>query len=71
MTLQYEEQTSSLYIDLAAVPNSDSRKISDGVVVDYDEHEQIVSLNIQHASSRLDLSRIDVSHLPLPTALAS
>ena len=46
-------------------------RFSDGVVVDYDEHEQIVSLDIQHASSRLDLSRIDVSHLPLPTALAS
>ncbi|GAA3746840.1 DUF2283 domain-containing protein [Terriglobus aquaticus] len=68
MKLHYYEDTDSLYIDLAEAVSADSREVSDGVVVDYDERGRIVGLDIQHASQHLDLSRIETSHLPLPIA---
>ena len=66
MKLHYYKETDSLYIDLAAAPSSDSREIADGLVIDFDEQGNVVGLDIQHASKRLDLSEIAVDHLPLP-----
>ncbi|MGB1745263.1 MAG: DUF2283 domain-containing protein [Limisphaerales bacterium] len=33
MTLNYDSATDSLYIDLSSKPNSDSREISEGIVL--------------------------------------
>ncbi|MBW4038008.1 MAG: DUF2283 domain-containing protein [Acidobacteria bacterium] len=66
MKLHYDSETDSLYIDLSASPSTDSREISEGLVVDYDEAGRVVGLDIQHASQSLDLSRIETEHLPLP-----
>ncbi len=68
MKLHYYPETDSLYIDLASVPSSDSRVISDDIVVDYDENQRIVGLDIQHASLQLDLSTMETEHLPLPVS---
>ncbi len=65
MKLHYYKETDSLYIDLSASPSFDSREISDDLVVDYGEDGRIVGLDIQHASSSLDLSKIEMEHLPL------
>jgi uncharacterized protein YuzE len=65
MKLHYYKETDSLYIDLSASPSVDSREISDDLVVDYGEDGRIVGLDIQHASSCLDLSKIEMEHLPL------
>jgi uncharacterized protein YuzE len=66
MKLHYYPDTDSLYIDLASTPSSDSRIVSDDLVADYDDAGRIVGLDIQHASTQLDLSRIETEHLPLP-----
>jgi len=55
MKLHYYEEPDSLYIDLSASPSVDSRGISDDLVVDYHEDGRIVGLDIQHASSCLDM----------------
>ncbi len=68
MKLHYYEETDSLYIDLADRVSSDSRELSDGFVVDYDSSGNVVGIDIQQASARLDLSRIETSHLPLGAA---
>ncbi len=65
MKLHYYEETDSLYIDLSASPSVDSREISDDLVIDYGEDGRIVGLDIQHASTCLDLSKIETEHLPL------
>ena len=65
MKLHYYEDTDSLYIDLSTRTSADSQEISDGVVVDYDTAGQVVGIDIQHASERLDLSTIETTHLPL------
>lgn len=65
MKLHYYPETDSLYIDLAAAPSADSKEISEDLVVDYDDRGRIVGLDIQHASEHMDLSRVDMEHLPL------
>ncbi len=71
MKLHYYEDTDSLYIDLAMAPSTDSQEISDGLVVDYGEAGQIVGIDIQHASERLDLTTVETEHLPLLRKIAS
>jgi len=66
MKLHYYEDTDSLYIDLSAVSSADSQEIADGLVVDYDETGQVVGIDIQHASKRMDLTKIETEHLPVP-----
>lgn len=66
MKLHYYEDTDSLYIDLSTRMSADSQEISDGVIVDYDTAGQVVGIDIQHASQRLDLSTIETAHLPVP-----
>ena len=68
MKLNYYEDTDSLYIDLSDGVSAESREVSDGLVVDYDAAGNVVGFDIQHASRHLDLSCIETSHLPLPTA---
>ncbi len=65
MKLHYYPETDSLYIDLSSMPSVDSKEISDDLVVDYDEQGHIVGLDIQRASERLDLSKVEMQHLPL------
>ena len=36
MKLNYYQETDSLYIDLAEKPSTESKEISEGVVLDYD-----------------------------------
>lgn len=59
MKLHYDRETDSLYIDLNAKPSTDSREISDGLVVDYDAEGRVVGIDIQHASQVLDLDRLE------------
>ncbi len=70
MRLHYYKDTDSLYIDLAAAVSSDSKEIADGLVIDFDEAGQVVGIDIQHASERVDLSEIEAEHLPLIARVA-
>ena len=64
MRLHYYPATDSLYIDLSEKVASDSHEIADGVVADFDDRGNIVGLDIQHASEKLDLTRIETIALP-------
>lgn len=68
MKLHYDPQTDSLYIDLVDRPAADSAEISEGLVIDYDENGRIVGLDIQHASTQLDLAILETEALPLRAA---
>lgn len=65
MKLHYYAETDSLYIELNDRPSADSREIVDGLVADFDENGNIVGLDIQHASSQLDLHTLETEFLPL------
>ena len=56
--------TDSLYIDLSEQPSAESREISEGVVLDYDASGNLVGIDIDNASTKVDLHRFVVSKLP-------
>ena len=64
MKLNYYPDTDSLYIDLSEQPSAESREISTGVVLDYDAQGKLVGIDIDNASSKVDLHRLIVSKLP-------
>lgn len=65
MKLHYYPETDSLYIELNDRPGSESREIVDGLVADFDEDGNIVGLDIDHASEKLDLRTVETTALPL------
>lgn len=65
MKLQYYRETDSLYIDLADRPCAESRQVAPGVVLDFDANGVLVGIDIDHASQKLDLSRVETVALPL------
>jgi uncharacterized protein YuzE len=67
MRLHYYPETDSLYIDLNARPSVDSREIADGLVVDFDADGNIVGIDIEHASRKLDLRTLETEALPAAT----
>ncbi len=65
MKLHYYPETDSLYIALSEEPAVDALEISDGLVADIDSAGRVVGLDIEHAGTRLDLTRIETVDLPL------
>lgn len=64
MKINYYPETDSLYIDLSHKPSVDSREVSDGVVLDYDEIGNIVGIDIDQASTKLEIGEIVLGRLP-------
>ena len=64
MKLNYYPDTDSLYIDLSARPSTESHQVSEGVVLDYDQDGNLVGIDIDNASKKLDLSEVVTSHIP-------
>ena len=64
MKVNYYPDTDSLYIDLSEHPSVESREISEGVVLDYDAAGQLVGIDIDNASAKVDLHRFVVSKIP-------
>lgn len=69
MKINYYPETDSLYIDLSHRPSAESREVSDGVVLDYDESGNLVGIDIDHASTKLSMNEIILGRLPAATEL--
>ena len=68
MKLRYYPETDSLYIELKDSPGAEAREIVEGLVVDFDSQGDVVGLDIDHASRKLDLSKVETIALPAVTA---
>lgn len=64
MKVNYYVETDSLYIDLSGQPSSESREVSEGVVLDYDADGNLAGIDIDNASIKVDLKRLVLSRLP-------
>jgi uncharacterized protein YuzE len=67
MKLHYYSETDSLYIEFANRPGVETREIAEGLVADLDAEGGIVGLDIDRASSKLDLTTLETFALPLKT----
>jgi uncharacterized protein YuzE len=71
MKINYHPETDSLYIDLSERSSVESREISEGIVLDYDESGNLVGIDIDNASRKVELDRFIVSRIPAPVERAS
>jgi uncharacterized protein YuzE len=67
MKMSYYPDTDSLYIDLVDRASVESREVSEGVVLDYDADGNLVGIDIDNASKKLDLRELTLSRLPAET----
>ena len=72
MKLHYYPDTDSLYIDFSSKASAESQEIREGIVIDFDKEGNISGVDIQHASSKLDLTSMEMIAMPTPiTKIAS
>ncbi len=64
MKMNYHPETDSLYIDLSERPGSESREISEGVVLDYDLEGRLVGIDIDNAKHKVELKKLILNKLP-------
>ena len=65
MKLNYYPETDSLYIDLVTHSSVESKEVSQGVVLDYDSDGNLVGIDIDNASKKLELKELILSKLPI------
>lgn len=71
MVFQYDPDTDMLYIQLSSRTSAESEEVAPGIVVDFDEYNNIVGVEIEDASKLIDLSRVELKALPLTSLVLS
>jgi uncharacterized protein YuzE len=64
MKLNFYPETDSLYIDLSEKTSVDSKEISEGIVLDYDAEGNLVGIDIDNLSKKVQLKDLILSRLP-------
>ena len=64
MKLNYYPETDSLYIDLSEKPSVESKEVSEGVVLDYDAEGNLVGIDIDNASKKVQLKELTLTRVP-------
>jgi uncharacterized protein YuzE len=62
--LKYYPETDSFYIELSGKPSAESREVSEGIVLDYDAQGNLVGIDIDNASKKVQLKELTLSKLP-------
>lgn len=69
MRFIYYPDTDSLYIDLLEKVSVDSQEVAPGVVLDFDTEGGLVGIDINNASNKVNLSRLEAQSLPIANLL--
>jgi len=64
MKMTYYADTDSLYIDFSSRASAESREVSPGVVLDYDAEGNLVGIDVDNATRKLDLKELVLNRLP-------
>lgn len=64
MKLHYYPETDSLYIELKTTKSTATKEISEGILIDFDKRGNIVGLDIDRASKKIDLKYLETVSLP-------
>ena len=71
MKLHYYPETDSLYIELRAAAGVETREIASGLNADFDAAGNVVGLDIDGASTKLDLGTLEAIALPFASLKAA
>ena len=71
MVFQYYPDTDMLYIQLKTGVSTESEEVAPGIVLDFDEDNQVIGIEIEDASTFIDLSRLELSALPIANLILS
>lgn len=71
MMFRYDPDTDMLYIELVGAVSTESEEVAPGIVLDFDEKNQVIGIEIEDASTFIDLSRLEVSALPIANLIFS
>jgi uncharacterized protein YuzE len=71
MIFRYFSEDDMLYIELQPGVSTESEEVAPGVVLDFNENNQVIGIEIEEASTRFDLTRLEVSALPLTNLIFS
>lgn len=69
VTFRYDQASDMLYIELVKKVSTESEEVAPGIVLDFDENNQVIGIEIEDASKSIDLSRLEVSALPIVSLL--
>ncbi len=70
MRIEYDEEANALYIQIQEKPVARTKEIEDGVLIDFDEQNNLIGFEILDATKRFALSDIvnlHVENLPVGT----
>lgn len=65
MICRYDPDTDMLYIALSSGVSTESEEVAPGVVLDFDNQNRVIGIEIEDASTFIDLSSLEISALPL------
>lgn len=65
MKFEYYSETDTLYILLKEEPGTEVREVAPDIVLDLDSSGEVVGIEIEHASTRTDLTSLHLSSLPV------
>jgi len=65
MICRYDPDTDMLYIVLSSGVGTESEEVAPGVVLDFDNQNRVIGIEIEDASTFIDLSSLEISALPL------
>ena len=71
MVFHYHPDTDMLYIQLADRASTESEEVAPGIVLDFDAHNQVIGIEVEDASTVIDLSRLEVLALPIVNLVLS
>jgi uncharacterized protein YuzE len=71
MLFQYYPDTDMLYLKLAEAASTESEEVADGIVLDFDHNNRLIGIEIENAASFVELSRLEVSALPITDLIFS
>ena len=64
MNIIYHAETDMLYIELADRVSTESEEVAPGIVLDYDQDNQVIGIELDHANQRTSLSEIKLTTFP-------
>ena len=68
MKLKVDHEADGLYLSLGDAPASESKEITPGIIVDYDQKGQVVGIEMLHLSKRAPgahMQRVIIESVPV------